>query len=68
MDEAKNQINNLAYKDAKNKQSDQQNEKSSKKKNEDNVRNLQDNFKRTNIHMRGGARRERARNWKSVKK
>ena len=46
-DETENQISNLEYKEAKNTQSEQQNEK----KKEDSVRSLWDNFKCSNIHI-----------------
>ena len=52
VDEAKNQINDLEYKDAKNNQSEQQEEKRILK-NEDSISSLWDNFKRSNIHIIG---------------
>ena len=48
VDEAKNQINNLEYKEAKNTQSEEQKE-TEIHKNKDNVRSLQDKFKHINI-------------------
>ena len=67
MDEAEIQINDLEHKEAKNNQSEQQEEKRIQK-NEDGINSLWDNFKRSNIHIHRHARtrRERARNWKSV--
>ena len=59
MDEAKNQISNLKYMEAKNTQSEQQEKRI--QKNEDSVRSLWDNFKCTNIHIMGvleGEKRE----------
>ena len=50
VDEAKNQINDLEHKEAKNNQSEQQKEKWIQK-NDDSVRNLCDNFKRFNIYI-----------------
>ena len=62
-DEAKNQTNDLEYKEGKSIQSEQK-EKNNLKKNEDRPRNLWDNFKCTNIRIIGDARRrgERERN------
>ena len=48
MDEAENQINDLEHKEAKNNQSEQQEEKRIQK-NEDSVISLWDNFKHSNI-------------------
>ena len=50
MDEAKNQINDLGHKEAKN-----QNNKGKKRiqKNEDSISSLWDNFKRSNIRLMG---------------
>ena len=48
MDEAKNEINDWEHSEAKNNQSEQQEEKRIQKK-EDSVSSLWDNFKRTNI-------------------
>ena len=56
-DEAKNQTNNLEYKEGKSIQSEQK-EKNNLKKNEDRPRNLWDNFKCTNIPIIGMPRRE----------
>ena len=53
MDEAKNQINDLEDKEAKNNQSQQQKEYTKKKKNEDSVRNLWSNLKYSNICIIG---------------
>ena len=53
MDKAENQIKDLEHKEAKiNNQSEQQEEKRIQK-NKDSVRNLWDNFKRSNIHIIG---------------
>ena len=52
MDEAKNQINDLKQKEAKNNQSEQQEEKRIQKK-EDSISSLWDNFKWSNICMIG---------------
>ena len=67
MDEAENQINDLEHKEAKNNQSEQQEEKRIQK-NKDSVRSLWDIFKRfKNSHHWGTRkRRERARIWKSA--
>ena len=48
MDEAENQINDLEHKEAKNNQSEQQEEKRIHN-NKDSVSSLWDNFKRSNI-------------------
>ena len=54
MDESKNQISNWEYKEAKNNQSEQQEEKKNPPaKNKDSVRGFWDNFKHTNIHIIG---------------
>ena len=50
MDEAKNQINDLEHKEAKNNQSEQEEEKRIQK-NEDSISSLWNNFKRSNIHI-----------------
>ena len=50
MDEAENQVNNLEHKEAKNNQSEEQEEKRIQK-NEDSVSSLWDNFKRSNIYI-----------------
>ena len=61
VDEAKNQINDLEHKEEKN--SIRTEEGKSEKKNEDRLRSLWDNFKRTNILIIGETgERERARN------
>ena len=52
MDEAKNQINDLEQKEAKNNQAEQQ-EGNRVQRNEENVSSLRDNFKRSNIHLIG---------------
>ena len=65
MDEAEHQINDLEHKEAKNNQSEQQEEKRIKK-NEDSVSSLWDNLKQSNIPFRGASRRERARSWKPI--
>ena len=49
VDEAKNQINDLEHKEAKNNQSEQ--EEKSIPKNEDSVSSHWDNFKHSNIHI-----------------
>ena len=51
MDEAKNQINDMQHKEQKT--TNQNNKKKESKKNEDSVSSLWDNFKHTNIHIRG---------------
>ena len=62
MDKAKNQINDMEHKEAKNNQSEQQEEKRIQK-NEDSVNSLWDNFKCTNICIMGVLEgEERARN------
>ena len=65
MDEAKNQINDLKYKEAKHNQSEQQENKESKI-DEDSVRSLWDNFKHSDICIIEVPEREkkRTRNWK----
>ena len=73
MDKAKNQINDMEHKETKNNQSEQQEEESIKKKKkkptEDSIRSLWDNYKSINIHIIDARRRrERARNWKSIRK
>ena len=52
MNEAKNQISDLEHKEAKNNQSEQQEEKGIQK-NKDSVSSLWDNFKYSNIHIIG---------------
>ena len=52
VDEAKNRISDLEYKEAKNTQSEHQKEKKNKK-DEKSVRSLWDNFKCTSIHIIG---------------
>ena len=52
MDEADNQVNDLKYKEAKNNQSEQQEEKRITK-NEESKSSLWDNFKSSNIHIIG---------------
>ena len=51
-DEAKNQINDLEQKEAKNNQAEQQ-EGNRVQRNEENVSSLRDNFKRSNIRIMG---------------
>ena len=58
MDEAKNQINDVEHREAKNSQSEQQEEKRIKKKNQDNVSSLWYNFKHFNICIIGLPKRE----------
>ena len=58
MDEAKNQINDWKYKEAKTNQSEQQEEKRIQK-NEDSVRSLWDNFSRSNICIEGCQKEKR---------
>ena len=67
MDKAENQINDLEHREAKNKQSEQE-EKERIHKNEDSINNLWDKFKWSNICIIGvpELRKERARNWKYV--
>ena len=50
MDEAKNEINDWEHSEAKNNQSEQQEEKRIQKK-EDSVSSLWDNFNTSNIHI-----------------
>ena len=52
-EELKNKINDLEHKKGKSIQSEQQEEKRIKKKNEERLRNLWDNFKRSNIWIIG---------------
>ena len=52
MDEANNQINDWEHKEAKNNQSEQEEEKRIQK-NKDSTSSLWDNFKRSNIHIIG---------------
>ena len=52
MDEAKNQINDMEHKEAKNNQSEQQEEKRIQK-DEDSISSLWDNFERSDIHIIG---------------
>ena len=52
MDEVENQINDLEHKEAKNNQSEQQEEKRIQK-NKDSINSLWDNFKHFNIHIIG---------------
>ena len=63
MDEAKNQINDLEHKEAKNNQSEQ--EKKKNPRNEDSISSLWDNFQRSNICIIGVPEEEKARYWKS---
>ena len=66
MDEAKNQINDLEHKEAKINQLEQQDEKPIQK-NEGSIISLWDNFKRSNIHIKGMAEGEvKAVNWKLI--
>ena len=62
VDDAENQINDLEHKEAKNKQSEQE-EKKRIQNNEDSISNLWDNFKHSNIHIigvPGGEEKEQA--------
>ena len=52
VDEAENEINDMEHKEAKNNQSEQQEEKRIQK-NEDSIRHLQNNLKRSDIHIIG---------------
>ena len=52
MDSVENHINDLEHKEAKNKQSEQE-EKKRIQNNEDSISNLWDNFKHSNIHIIG---------------
>ena len=52
VDEAENQINDLEHKEAKNNQSEKQEEKRTPK-NEDSINSLWDNLKWSNIHITG---------------
>ena len=60
MDEAENQINDLEHKEAKNNQSEQQEEKKIQK-NEDSVSSLWDTFKKYNICTIEGPEEKRQR-------
>ena len=61
-DEAKNQVSNLEYKEAKNTQLEEQKEYLIQKIYEGSVKSLWDNFKHQRSHHRGaGTRRERGR-------
>ena len=51
VDESKNQINDLEYKETKNNQSEQEEERIQKY--EDSINSLWDNFKRSNSHIIG---------------
>ena len=51
VDEAENQSNDLEHKEAKNNQSENQQQQKRIQKNEDSVSSLWDNFKRANIHI-----------------
>ena len=62
MDKAKNQINDLEHKEAKNNQSEQEEEKRIQK-NEESIRRLWDKFKGSNKWCQ---KEKRARNWKSI--
>ena len=55
--QAKNQINDLEHKEAKNSQSEQEEEKRIQK-NEDSINSLWGNFKKSNIRLIGVAERE----------
>ena len=66
VEEAKNQINDLEYKEPKNNQSVKTRRKKNPK-NEDSVGSLWENFKHSNSHHRSSRRRrERARYWNSI--
>ena len=53
VDKAENQINDLEHKEAKNNQSEQQEEKRIQKNKDSSVSSLWDNFERSNIHIIG---------------
>ena len=53
VDKPRNQINDLEHKEAKNNQSEQQEEKGIQKKNEGSKSSLWDNFKKSSIHLIG---------------
>ena len=65
MDEAKNQINELEHKEAKDNQTKQQEEKRIQK-NEDSVSSLWDNFKRSNIHIIGVPEEEKKQEIRNI--
>ena len=58
MNEAENQINDLEHKEAKNNQSEEQEEKRIQK-NEDSVSSIWDNFKHSNICQLGCQKKKR---------
>ena len=60
MDEAKNQINDLEHKDAKNNHTEQEEKRIQKKKNEDSINSLWDNYNRSNIHLIGVPKEEKS--------
>ena len=64
VNKAKNQINDLEHKEAKNNHAKQQEEKQIQK-NEDSISRLWDNFQNSH-HRDARRRRERARNWKPI--
>ena len=69
MDEAKNKINDLEHKKAKNDQSEQQEKRMQKKKKGLCKQSLEQLQVYQHLHHRGARRRrERARNWKSILK
>ena len=66
VDKAETQVNNLEHKEAKNNQSEQEEEKGIQKS-KGSISCLWDNFKFHHLHHRGGRkRREGARHWKSI--
>ena len=67
MDEAKNQINDLEHKEAKNNQSEKQEEKKNPK-NEDNISSLWDNLKEFNIHIIGVPEEKEQEMWNLFEK
>ena len=60
MDGGKNQINDLEHKEAKNNQSEKQEEKIIQKK-EDSISSLWDNFKYSNIHIIGVPKKRKSK-------
>ena len=59
MEQAKNQINDLEYKNKATNQSNNKKKESEKKKKKDSVSSLWDNFKHSNIHIIGVPEEER---------
>ena len=58
VDKAENQINDLEHKEEKKKTNQNKKKEKSIQKNEDTISSLWDNFKRSNIHLKGIPERE----------